>query len=170
MIDRVCSLTRQSVPNAENEGLLSASGATVPAATTNGYQTGCIFSHTDGSAGTAFYVNEGTFDSCDFAAVAGLTADQEALLSATAGTVSASKAVIVDASKDITGLNDVAVDGTLDVTGVLSLTAAPVVTAVTAAASETATMTNAPAAGNPSLWLTVTVDSVDYVIPAFASA
>lgn len=40
----------------------------------------------------------------------------------------------------------------------------------TAAASQTATMTNAPAAGNPSYWLNIYIGETKYVIPAFASA
>ena len=63
------------------------------------------------------YVNEGTLASCDFNEVAALTAAQEALLTATAGTASASKALIVDANKDIAGLNNVGVDGALTAGG-----------------------------------------------------
>jgi len=69
MIDRVCSLLRIKPPPVEAEGLLLASGPTVPADGTAGYQTGCLFQHTDGGAGTALYVNEGTVASCDFDAV-----------------------------------------------------------------------------------------------------
>jgi len=69
MIGRICSLLRISVPNVEDEGLLQASGKTVPADGTPGYQTGCLFQHTDGGAGTALYVNEGTSTSCNFDAV-----------------------------------------------------------------------------------------------------
>ena len=69
MIDRVCSLLRIKPPSVEAEGLLLASGTTVPADGTAGYQTGCLFQHTDGGAGTALYVNEGTVASCDFDAV-----------------------------------------------------------------------------------------------------
>jgi hypothetical protein len=58
-----------SVPSVEDEGLLIASGKTVPADGTPGYQTGCLFQHTDGGAGTALYVNEGTSTSCNFDAV-----------------------------------------------------------------------------------------------------
>lgn len=76
-------------------------GATVPTDTSEGYSTGCIFLKTDGGAGTAFYINEGTAASSAFAAVSGLTAAQEALLSAVAGTNTASKALIVDANKHI---------------------------------------------------------------------
>lgn len=65
MIDRICSLLKMKKPEM-NRGLLFASGATVPTDGTDGYQTGCIFQHTDGSAATALYVNEGTATSCDF--------------------------------------------------------------------------------------------------------
>lgn len=80
MIDRMCSLLKIQKPVPGSSGLLLASGATVPTDGTRGYQTGCIFQHTDGSAGTAFYVNEGTASSCSFQAVSALTAAQEALL------------------------------------------------------------------------------------------
>ena len=99
MKDRICSLLKIKSPELDR-GYLFASGATVPVDTTDGFQTGCVFQKTDGGAGTAFYINEGSVTSCAFAAVAGLTADQEALLGATAGVVTASKAVIVDADKD----------------------------------------------------------------------
>jgi len=96
MQQRVCHLTRMRPPINEDEGLLSASGPTVPTNGTTNFQTGCIFQHTDGAAGTAFYINEGDEDSCTFVAVAGLTAAQEALLGATAGVATASKALILD--------------------------------------------------------------------------
>ena len=69
MLSRICSLLRIAPPSVEDEGLLFVSGGTVPTDATAGYQTGCIFQHTDGSAGTALYVNEGDEDSCDFNAV-----------------------------------------------------------------------------------------------------
>lgn len=49
--------------------VLIAYGPTVPADTSSGYSTGCLFLHTDGGDGTALYVNEGTAASCDFNAV-----------------------------------------------------------------------------------------------------
>ncbi len=49
-------------------GLLQAAGTTVPSSV-SGYAIGCVFHHTDGGAGTAFYVNEGTYASCTFVAV-----------------------------------------------------------------------------------------------------
>jgi len=101
MEKRINRLIRKGASNRTDDGLLSDSGATVPTDATAGYRTGCIFSHTDGGAGTAFYINEGSVTSCAFAAVAGLTAAQEALLSATAGVATASKALVLDASGDI---------------------------------------------------------------------
>jgi len=89
------------VPDPTIAGLLIASGTTVPTDAAAGYQTGCLFLHTDGSTGTAVYINEGSVTSCDFNAVAALTAAQEALISATAGTATASKAVILDANAAI---------------------------------------------------------------------
>ena len=70
------------------------------------------------------YVNEGTLASCDFNEVAALTAVQEALLTATAGTASASKALVVDANKDIAGLNNVGVDGALTAGGGITVDSA----------------------------------------------
>lgn len=101
MLERVSSLLKMAPPVSGDRGLLFASGATVPTDGTDGYQPGCIFQHTDGSTGTALYVNEGSVTSCDFNAVAAMTAAQEALLGATAGTATASKAVILDANKAI---------------------------------------------------------------------
>ncbi len=46
-------------------GLLQAAGTTVPSSV-SGYAAGCVFHHTDGSAGTALYINEGTYASCAF--------------------------------------------------------------------------------------------------------
>jgi len=111
MLARIASLLRISPPSLDRTGLLLASGDTVPTDGTAGYETGCLFQHTDGAAGTAFYVNEGSNTSCDFNAVAAMTAAQEALLGATAGTVSASTAVIVDANKDITGFRNITATG-----------------------------------------------------------
>lgn len=69
MLTRIASLLRIKPPSVTDAGYLLASGPTVPADGTAGYQTGCLFQHTDGGAGTALYVNEGTLDSCDFNAV-----------------------------------------------------------------------------------------------------
>ena len=66
MISRVCSLIRMALPNNESSGYLFSSGTTVPADGTAGYQTGCLFQHTDGGVGTSLYVNEGTDAACDF--------------------------------------------------------------------------------------------------------
>lgn len=44
-------------------------GPTVPTDTTAGYGVGCIFIHTDGSAGDVIHVNNGTAASCTFNAV-----------------------------------------------------------------------------------------------------
>jgi len=101
MIKRVGKILNISIPEAEDgDDLRLASGATVPTDGTAGYVTGCLFMHTDGGAGTALYVNEGSVTSCNFDAVAALSAAQEALIGATAGVVTASTAVIVDANKD----------------------------------------------------------------------
>ena len=67
MIDRICSLLKTQKP-AANAGFLFASGTTVPGAVA-GYQTGCIFQHTDGANGTSLYVNEGNSTTASFQAV-----------------------------------------------------------------------------------------------------
>ena len=69
MISRICDMIRMKEPDVEVTGLLWAHGKTVPADGTAGYETGCLFLHTDGGAGTALYCNEGTVTSCDFDAV-----------------------------------------------------------------------------------------------------
>lgn len=51
-------------------GLLIAGGLAVPANGSSGYSPGCVFHQIDGVAGTVLYVNEGTFASCAFKAVA----------------------------------------------------------------------------------------------------
>ena len=84
MLTRISSMLRIRPPSVTDEGLLLASGVTVPTDGTAGYQTGCLFQHIDGSTGTAFYVNEGSVTSCDFNAVAALTAAQEAAIPSTA--------------------------------------------------------------------------------------
>jgi hypothetical protein len=66
MIDRVCSLLRIKPPSVEAEGLLLASGPTVPTSGTSGYQPACMFQNT---ATGALYVNKGTLASCNFTAV-----------------------------------------------------------------------------------------------------
>jgi len=55
---------------------------------------------------------------------------------------------------------------TVGITGVLTLTAAPKLTAVTTAGSETVALTNAPAAGN-AIWANIAVGASTYVIPLF---
>ncbi len=55
---------------ASNEGFgLVAYGTTVPSDNAAGFETGCLFLHTDGGAGTALYCNEGTSAACNFDAV-----------------------------------------------------------------------------------------------------
>jgi hypothetical protein len=54
------------IAKAPGAGVLIAYGNSVPADGSVGYATGCLFLHTDGGAGTALYVNEGTNESCNF--------------------------------------------------------------------------------------------------------
>ena len=56
------------VVNVPGVGILIAYGDTVPADTSVGYATGCLFMHTDGSTGTCLYVNQGSNTSSAFAA------------------------------------------------------------------------------------------------------
>ena len=104
---RICKLLGFDIDDfiAADGNTILAQGNTVPTDATAGYAVGCIFQHRDGGEGTALYINEGTEASCDFNAMATLTAAQEALLGATAGTATASMAVILDASKNILGMN-----------------------------------------------------------------
>lgn len=66
MLARICELLHISQPARELNGLLLASGITVPTDGDPGYAIGCLFQHTDGGDGDALYVNEGTATSCDF--------------------------------------------------------------------------------------------------------
>ncbi len=43
-----------------------AEGTTVPAATTTGYEEGCLFFKRDGALGAQLYMNQGTAESCNF--------------------------------------------------------------------------------------------------------
>ena len=56
---RVCHLIQMQEPEL-SDGLLFASGDTVPTDAADGYRPGCIFQHTDGAAGSMFYINEGS--------------------------------------------------------------------------------------------------------------
>jgi hypothetical protein len=123
MIARIAKLLRIRKPIASDEGLLLASGATVP--TGAGYQPGALFQDTTNGY---LYINEGTLASANFQRVSALTAAQEALLGATAGTVAASKAVVVDSNKDITGFRNVTLTGL----GTLAKLAFPASQAITA--------------------------------------
>jgi hypothetical protein len=67
---------------------------------------------------------------------------------------------VVDSDKNVTP-QDLTVEGTA------TFKTNVVFTATTTEGSETATLTNAPASGNPSLWLTVMVGTNTYVVPAF---
>lgn len=95
----------------------------VPTDGTAGYEVQAIvLDVTNG----VLYLNEGSATSCDFNASEALTAVQEALLGATAGTNTASKALIGDANKHIDVLE----------TASLKLGATGATTAVTSTAAE----------------------------------
>ena len=70
MKSRIAKLLRFQEPKIEPRGLLFGSGTTVPSAA-DGWQTGAIFQQTDGGAGTALYVNEGSVTSSSFNAITG---------------------------------------------------------------------------------------------------
>lgn len=112
MKPRVCSLLRMQPPIVLNRGLLFASGADVPADGTDGYQTGCLFQHTDGSGGTAAYINEGTVTSCAFTAIESgtyeVTFNVGAFSSVTAGSgiaISSSQTAAARVYADDNGVN-----------------------------------------------------------------
>jgi len=65
-----------------NQYVAKARGLVVPTDGLAGYAVGCEFTHSDGSTGDVFYVNEGTTSSCDFNVAAGATGD---ITSVTAG-------------------------------------------------------------------------------------
>ena len=75
MLQRIASLLRIRPPITSNVGLLIASGATVPPDGSVGYQTSCIFQHTDGAHGTTLWTNEGDEISSTFAALDVLEGD-----------------------------------------------------------------------------------------------
>jgi len=66
---RIANLSAETPTGEGITGLLNSHGTTVPTDGTAGYETGCLFQHTDGGDGTALYVNEGTVTSCDFNAI-----------------------------------------------------------------------------------------------------
>jgi len=112
------------IARAPGIGQLIASGQTVPADGGEGYAGGCVFIHTDGGVGTVLYQNEGSNTSCDFNAIAAMTAAQEALVGATAGTATASKAVILDANAAVDAVKTAALS--IGVSGVeVAVTSTP---------------------------------------------
>lgn len=76
-------MSRQQQPGfADTKGIITrgfdgaailAEGSTVPTNGTTGYHPGCIFFKRAGTAGTQFYINEGTATSCDFNALGAVT-------------------------------------------------------------------------------------------------
>jgi len=125
MISRIASLLKMQVPDPTEGGLLLAHGSTVPPDATYGYKTGCIFMHTDGGAGTALYVNEGTLSSCDFNAIEGFGNIQLTDLSDVGTTAhNAGRILVADGSN----YQSVAVsnDATLAANGALTIAAGAV--------------------------------------------
>jgi len=102
------------------EGTVFECGTSVPSDTTTGYETGCVFLHTDGSAGDATYINEGDSDSCDFNVIG--TPEQQALSEMSdVGTLTYGSGKILVADGD--SYEEVAVSGdaTLASTGSLTI-------------------------------------------------
>jgi phage I-like protein len=95
----------------------------------------------------------------------------------TAGTLKVGEATATKVEIADTGV-ETEIQGTLDaqeaatfastvgITGVLTLTAAPKLTAVTTAGAQTVALTNAPAAGD-AIWANIAVGATTYVIPLF---
>jgi hypothetical protein len=69
------------------EGITRAQGLTVPSDGASGYAIGCVFRHSDGSAGGTLYINEGTSSSCDFNAVLTSPTTTTTTLTATTATI-----------------------------------------------------------------------------------
>jgi len=98
----------------------------------------------DTTGATALYIGQETATSVVIA--------DTTILTDIAGTLSVDEAAVFDT--------------TVGITGVLTLTAAPVVTAVTASGSAVPITTNAPACTEETpVWVTVTYDGSDYVMP-----
>ena len=57
------------VASNDNGDFLIVAGTSVPTNGASGYATGCLYLKTDGVAGTALWVNEGSNSSADFDAV-----------------------------------------------------------------------------------------------------
>lgn len=129
MIDRVSSLLRIQKPVTEDRGLLWVSGATVPTNGVDGYQVGCIFQKTDGGAGTALYINEGSVTSADFNAIAGGSAATTlaGLTDVGATAYTAGSVIVADGA---TAYAEVAISGdaTLAANGALTIGANAIVT------------------------------------------
>jgi hypothetical protein len=80
-------------------GRVIALGTTVPADADAGFAPGCIFIHTDGGAGTALYVNEGTVTSADFNPIAATGAGSFSSITSSGNlTFSAASDIVVPAN------------------------------------------------------------------------
>ena len=97
---RICSLIKMRQPHLDS-GLLFDSGPTVPTNGQGGWQTGCLFQHTDGNSATALYVNVGSESVSSWTA---LSAVNSALLAASPGVATASVAVILGTALQVNGL------------------------------------------------------------------
>jgi len=159
MLDRVCSLLKIKPPTIGTEGLLLSSGITIPSDGAAGYQTGCLFLHTDGAAGTAVYINEGTALACDFNAVASLTAAQEALL-LTAGQQALLAAITSTAAElnqlDLSAKTDTATEATK----ATAITAGSRVVKITGGTGYTGLVLPVPTAAEVGLVKQITLDTI----------
>lgn len=108
----------------------------MPTDGTAGYAVGCVFAHTDGAAGTALYVNEGTLAACDFNAVETPGTFKVADLADVGATAyTAGKLLVANG----TGYAEVAVsnDATLAANGSLTIANAAVESAMLATVTKT---------------------------------
>lgn len=67
-----------------NVGIVQDCGNTVPADGAEGYATGCLFHHLDGSAADALYYNVGSITSADFTEIGDTLSSSELALISTA--------------------------------------------------------------------------------------
>jgi len=143
MLQRIAKLLRIKTPSPITRGYLDASGATVPVDGTDGYQTGCIFKHTDGAAEGAVYVNEGSVTSCAFVPLLTTSNELQDLPDFGAMTYGAGKILVADGDS----FEEVAVSGNLALTSAGSATVQGAVTGLSRL-----TVTTAPTAiATPSL-------------------
>ena len=131
------------------KGLRSIDRNVVPTYGDSGYAPSCTCFLSDGDNAGDVYINEGTYEACDFARVGTLSG-------ATAGTATASTALIVDASKDLTGLNVLTVASVI----ATALSNVPVAATATATGATTGTIAD----GGTFQHVNVTASSAAHIV------